>query len=193
MTHHSEAINHIIEKYGFTSYLEIGVCNPTKNFDLIKCKFKIGIDPEPSAKANFLGTSDEFFIQNLGYFGCIFIDGLHWDDQVVRDFDSSTECLGAGGIILIHDTDPKKEEYACYPRNGLRGRWNGNVFKALPAISGGYWDWRSPDFDANGLTVVKSCKERQKLLDPVKDYQDFLNRRAELLRPCTTKEFLEWI
>ena len=40
-----EIINHVIKKYGYQTYLEIGVAIPTMNYDLIECEHKEGCDP----------------------------------------------------------------------------------------------------------------------------------------------------
>ncbi|HMT75709.1 MAG TPA: hypothetical protein PKA77_16665, partial [Chitinophagaceae bacterium] len=58
---HTEIINQCCKAVNAQSYLEIGINDRTKNFDLINCRFKIGVDPNPAAVANFTGTSDEFF------------------------------------------------------------------------------------------------------------------------------------
>jgi len=188
---HTESINYIIKKRGFNSYLEIGVNKRENNFDLIQCQFKIGVDPEPNAKANFLGTSDEFFKQNKQVFGTIFVDGLHHADQVRIDLENSIKYLTEGGVIVIHDTDPKEESYTCVPRNGLRGRWNGDVFKIIPYLKALGLDYRTLDYEANGVTVCKLGGVKE-TVEPFKDFKDFLSRRSEL-NLCTKTEFENWI
>jgi hypothetical protein len=195
---HTDLINYVIKKKGFKSYLEIGVHRPEHNHHLIDCQFKIGCDPNPDSRASFTGMSDEFF--NLwvktGYppqFDIVFIDGLHWSEQVKRDFENCLSIM-TDGIILIHDTDPKEERFSVYPRKEPR-RWNGDVFKfiaQLPSYSG--IDWRTPDVDANGLTVVKRSN-RVAYDPPYKDldYQTFKENRKEILQLCTRQEFEEWV
>lgn len=41
----TEIINHLIRKYGYKTYLEIGVGDPRKNLCLIECEKKTGVDP----------------------------------------------------------------------------------------------------------------------------------------------------
>lgn len=206
MLPHTELINYVIEKKGFKSYLEIGVHKPEHNFDLIKCQFKIGVDPNPQSKANFTGTSDEFFQTIISefpldgykqpdiFFDCIFIDGLHWSEQVKKDFENSLACLNEGGVILIHDTDPKTEEYASWPRNAPR-RWNGDVYKfmyELRKMNG--VDYATPDIDANGITVVKENFGVINIgLNAEPSYQHFVKERKYLLNLCTLNEFKEWL
>lgn len=191
---HTPFIQYAIDKIGARSYLEIGINNPAKNFDLIKCQFKIGVDPNPLSKASFTGTSDEFFRVNEIMFDVIFIDGLHYSDQVERDFYFSGEMLRPGGVIIIHDTDPKEERFAVYPRE-QRGRWNGDVYKfitKLPEIDA--WSWRTPENDPNGLTFVKRWameKVEPKYKDC--DWKTFKENRKEILNLCTWEELKQWL
>jgi hypothetical protein len=191
---HTPLIQYAIDKVKATSYLEIGINNPAKNFDLIKCKFKIGVDPNPLSRASFTGTSDEFFRVNDNYFDVIFIDGLHHSMQVNTDFFNSTMCLSEGGIIIIHDTDPQEERFSAYPRKE-RGRWNGDVYKfitRLPVYDG--WSWMTPDNDPNGLTFVKRSDrvgEEAKYLNC--DWQTFRKNRKEILNLCTWEQLKQWL
>jgi hypothetical protein len=203
---HTRYIQAVIDKIGAKSYLEIGINNPDHNFNLIKCQFKIGVDPNPNSKASFTGTSDEFFKEWPSYmaannyelmarfFDVVFIDGLHWSEQVANDFFSSMAMLRAGGIIIIHDTDPAEERLAAWPRKE-RGRWNGDVFKFVAQLADfGAVDWRTPTVDPNGLTFVKRTANPSPL--PVFkdcDYKTFKENRKEILNLCTWEECKEWI
>lgn len=189
---HTEILNYIIQKKGFESYLEIGVNNPIHNFDQIKCKFKIGVDP--NGRASFTGTSTEFFKQGIiPMFDIVFIDGLHHAEQVYEDFVNALECTTDEGIICIHDTDPKQEVFTQVPRNGLKGRWNGDVYKFVPELISYPVDWRTPDIDANGITVIKK-QEREVVIPAIRfNYHGFINNRKEILNLCTLEEFKQWI
>lgn len=124
---HTELLNALIEKYGLRSYLEIGVQNPANNFDIIKCRIKCSVDPDHKAKAMFDCTSDEFFSVNKIIFDLIFIDGLHHEDQVKRDFENSMRCLSDKGFIVIHDVLPENEAGTIVPRQTKV--WWGDVYK----------------------------------------------------------------
>lgn len=63
----TDLLNHLAVKYNLNSYLEIGVQVPELNFDKIICKSKIGVDPDPKARATFCKTSDDFFEFILDY------------------------------------------------------------------------------------------------------------------------------
>lgn len=47
MTNRTDIINYIISKYGFQSYLELGVYDPKENFDKINIKLKHSVDNLP--------------------------------------------------------------------------------------------------------------------------------------------------
>ena len=58
----TEIINMLFRKYGFQSYLEIGVEVPAVNFDKINAAFKESVDPNPLGKCTYIMTSDDFEI-----------------------------------------------------------------------------------------------------------------------------------
>lgn len=124
----TEIINTLIDLYGHKSYLEIGVDNPAINFNKIVCNFKIGVDPNPRAKATRTCTSDQFFSSNGKKFDCIFIDGLHHHDQVIRDIENALAVLNENGTIIVHDCNPTTKEMQEVPRS--QGIWTGDVWKA---------------------------------------------------------------
>lgn len=126
----TDIINHLIKVYNYKSYLEIGVSDPKNNFDLINCRFRIGVDP--NGKATFTGTSDEFFMNNKFMFDIIFIDGLHEELQVTKDINNALLCLNKNGMIVLHDCLPTKEEYQTEQYNG--GVWSGTVWRSIAKI-----------------------------------------------------------
>lgn len=124
---HTQILQYLIDTRGLSSYCEIGLQNSKNNFDKIKCKTKVSVDPDPNALAMYKCTSDDFFITNNRQFSIIFIDGLHTADQVKRDFENSLRCLNDNGFIVIHDTCPANEEGTFVPRETRR--WWGDVYK----------------------------------------------------------------
>ena len=80
----TEIIQLLINKIKAKKYLEIGM-GPGLNFAAIKCEYKICVDPNPTVLVTHRMTSDEFFFQNQEKFDIIFIDGLHWSEQVYKD------------------------------------------------------------------------------------------------------------
>ena len=131
-----EIINHLIKKYNFINYLEIGVFEG-KNIRKIIAPHKDGVDPTTELgksipEINYPVTSDSFFDLIKGHdikYDIIFIDGLHHSDQVDKDIDNALNHLVDNGIIVLHDCNPAKEEYTLVPRQ--TGIWHGDVYKSV--------------------------------------------------------------
>lgn len=166
----TDLLNHLAEKYNLQRYLEIGVQVPELNFDKIKCKEKIGVDPAddiwPDTGTIFQMTSDQFLDEvayALGHndrqFDLIFIDGLHTAEQVKKDFEGCLKYLSPNGFIVLHDCNPEKEEHTIVPRPTERGHWNGDVWRFAVAFTGydQLWRW-TVDID-NGCTVFWNRSE----------------------------------
>lgn len=120
-----DLIQYLINKNNYKSYLEIG-CDTDQIFSKINIS-KIGVDPVSGG--NYRGTSDQFFEQNKAFFDCIFIDGLHEYNQVIKDIKNSLSFLNKDGCIILHDCLPKKISNQYVPR--CRYKWNGDVWKAI--------------------------------------------------------------
>jgi len=120
-----DLINYVIKKNNYKRYLEIG-CHLDQIFKKINIS-KIGVDPVSGG--TFRGTSDEFFSSNKNMFDCIFIDGLHTYDQVLKDIKNSLKFLNKNGIIILHDCLPISINHQRVPRT--RYTWNGDVWKAI--------------------------------------------------------------
>jgi SAM-dependent methyltransferase len=121
-----DLMQHIINKYNFTDYLEIG-CDKNQTFSKINIKNKVGVDP--ISGGTIRDTSDNFFVKNTNKFDIIFIDGLHHYDQVTKDIQNSLKILNTDGFILIHDCLPRTMAQQAVPR--YRGSWNGDVWKSI--------------------------------------------------------------
>lgn len=144
----SEIINFLIQQTEGVNYLEIGVRDPSANFEKISCQNKFSVDPGVEFKSNpvdFKLTSDVFFeklakneletLKNNIKFDVIFVDGLHLSEQVERDIQNSLQFISDNGFIVLHDCNPptefhQREDY--YFRNSpARGYWNGTTWKAF--------------------------------------------------------------
>lgn len=125
--HRLELIKLAIKKTNATDYLEIG-CDKDQIFSNISVKNKIGVDP--SRGGNVRTTSDEFFKSNKQKFDVIFVDGLHYYEQVKRDVENSLNVLKNNGIIIIHDMLPKNKLHTEVPiPNPFRKPWLGDVWR----------------------------------------------------------------
>jgi hypothetical protein len=145
-------INHLLSlRPGKTVYLEIGVRDPTKNFNRIKADLKYSVDPGVEFKENpvdFKLTSDEFFsglasgrlLSKDTRFDVIFVDGLHLAPQVDKDIQNALNHIKDDGFIVLHDCNPPTEWHAReaygYKHTPARGDWNGTTWKA-------FLKWRS--------------------------------------------------
>lgn len=151
----SEVINYLISVLSRPcTYLEIGVRDPSKNFDIIKAEQKYGVDPGLEFKDNpveFAVTSDKFFegkrngefLPEVDKFDIVFIDGLHTAEQVDKDIRNALDTLAEDGFIVLHDCNPPTEWHARETRDlaatpaGMY--WNGSTWK-------GFLKWRfNPD------------------------------------------------
>ena len=132
-----EVINIIISKYDYKSYLEIGT-QEFINFNKINILNKECIDPqnEVYGKYTYNMNSDDAFLEikrlNKKY-DIIFIDGLHFDEQVTKDINNSLDVLNINGTIVCHDCNPPTSILACYSleKYNIRGAWYGNCFKSI--------------------------------------------------------------
>lgn len=136
ITSRTDIIKHLIKKFSYTSYLEIGV-KYGENFSLIECPIKHGVDP---AK-NYQGlthhmTSDDFFANHCDRkYDIVFIDGHHDSDYVCRDLNNSLKALNQNGTIVMHDCCGEKKEWSVkmkYVTPNLIA-WNGDGFKVIHA------------------------------------------------------------
>jgi len=125
----TEIIQGLIDKYGFKSYLEIGVQNKANNFNKIRCETKLCVDPDTNAQADCIMTSDEYFENSEQIFDVIFIDGLHEEEQVIDDINNSLRHLSYNGFIVVHDCLPLTEEMQIVPR--ISKQWTGDTWKAI--------------------------------------------------------------
>lgn len=124
-----DIINHFINKYNYTSYLEIG-CQKDVAFRRVVIDKKIGVDPERGGTHRM--TSDEFFSSNKETFDIIFIDGLHHNEQVKKDIENALKVLNENGTIVVHDCNPTTEAMQKVPR--ITKEWTGDGWKAWVSL-----------------------------------------------------------
>lgn len=143
-------IQSLIDKNGYSSYLEIGY-GKGDNFDSINIKHKQAVDPNlPDEVPGFKGASDEYFNQLDGRtkFSLILIDGDHTAEQVERDIVNAYQRLRKGGVIVVHDVAPTSEEMTRIPRESKQ--WTGDVFRAwhglVMASTGVSTDFTTDDY-----------------------------------------------
>jgi SAM-dependent methyltransferase len=182
----TELINYIIKKQGYKLYLEIGI-GTGRNFKAIDAQYKTAVDPDPACKIVFNITSDEFFHVQKSVYNIIFIDGLHHADQVRKDIINAWECLTDGGCLVLHDTNPDREEITHVPRDSKE--WCGDVYKAIHQIDG------PPKFtlkDDHGVTVIRKTGPLV-MSDGVIEWEGFEMFREVILHLVTAEEAIKII
>lgn len=184
MKHHSELINWLIKERDLKSYIEIGVFNRDHNFNKICAYHKRCVDPDPSAKADYQMTSDDFFEHWIDMpqpkTDLIFIDGLHHADQVEKDFHNALKILTNRGFIVMHDCNPHSERITHVPRDNRE--WCGDVYKfaaRLGEIDG--IDYCTIDADYGCAVVWKAWWKKGKPVGKI-TWERFVKERKELLK-----------
>jgi SAM-dependent methyltransferase len=130
----TDVLNYLATTKGYRRYLEIGVRDPRTNYDRVRVRDKISVDPAPEGPVAFRLSSDEFFAQlslrdHLKPFDLILVDGLHFAEQVERDIENSLRFLAPGGAIVVHDCNPPTEAAQSLDYDGIKV-WTGTVWKA---------------------------------------------------------------
>ena len=188
-------INELISKFGFKSYLEIGIDNGS-NFEKINCLKKESVDPAEGeyqyAQPTYKFTSDVFFnkiVSKKTKYDIIFIDCLHHEDQVDRDIQNSIKHLNENGFIILHDCNPIKEVHQIVPR--ISKIWNGDVWKSIVKFRSENNQFGCLTIDSDqGLGVIsKRIKVEQLILKDELDYKSLKNNREQFLGLIPYKEF----
>lgn len=187
----TEIIQTLIKKNGAKSYLEIGL-GDGKNFNEIICENKVGIDPFFNYKDTLKMTSDDFFKENVEVFDVIFIDGLHWSEQVYRDIVNSAKVLTWNGYIICHDMNPHNEIIQKYPQE-QEGEWTGDCWKALVKL-------RTEDNDLNicvvdtdyGCGIINKGFNDRLEIDVDLTWENFVENKVKWLNLITVEQFITY-
>lgn len=119
-------INYIVQERGFSKYLEIATNDVSHSLWHIQCTHK---------RSNFPKSSDDFFSGNSETYDIIFIDGLHTEEQVMKDVKNAMSVLNKDGLIILHDCMPPDAWHQREPEEYRAGEnWNGTVWKAALRI-----------------------------------------------------------
>ncbi len=154
MLERTQLINRLIRENKYKSYLEIGLGSGI-NFREVNCKQKVGVDPfQP---ATFQMTSDYFFALNKETFDIVFVDGLHVAYQAEIDILNSLKVLRPGGVIVIHDCLPAKEERQLPER--VTKNWQGDVWKAIVAMALNQWKMKLFEIETGIVLLWPEKKE----------------------------------
>jgi len=191
MKYRWEVINRLVEKYGYASYLEVGVKDGVC-FSQIKCTLRTGIDIKPLfiRRRVVAMSSDEFFSVTRSKYDIIFIDGDHREEQVDRDIQNALKHLAPGGTIVMHDCNPPKEEYANAEREENQLLWSGTAYRSFLKLRGTPGNLKMCVVDIDwGCGIIQRGK--QDMADIPDDYtwDDFDANRKKWLNLISVKEF----
>lgn len=180
-----ELINWFIVRYRYRRYLEIGIDNPENCFNRILCQEKTGVDPNVGATnppIHYRMTSDRFFAAYKGPgFDVAFIDGLHIDDQVLRDVNHVLHVLSPSGTIILHDCWPPAEELARSAR-APRRPWYGTVWQAWATLRTSRSDLSMHTLaDDCGLGIIRRGTQ-ELYTGPWANFGEFQDHCHEILR-----------
>lgn len=177
----NDVINDIIVENDYKSYLEIGYQNGA-GFNEIKANNKYSVDP--NGKADFKGTSDDFFKQlpKTKKYHIILIDGLHHSDQVRRDIINASKFLYKNGTIVLHDVNPNSKETQTVPCQ--TGIWEGDVWRAFVGFRKVYPEVKTNCLlDDHGIGIIypNGVKFSGEFEDMKMSYEDFAKDKEVLL------------
>ena len=159
----TDIINYFAERYGYKTYLEIGVNIAADNFDKIIVPQKTGVDP--AVCVEYQMSSDDFFEQNKSEFDLIFIDGDHRAVQVYKDVINSLKVLSKGGTILLHDCNPEQELYQASGAQSPTMPWTGDGWKSFVRLRVELRDYKMFVVNTNfGVGVIRKTEHPQELL-----------------------------
>jgi len=188
-----DILNQLIQKHGYRRYLEIGV-EGGDAVRAVRCDLKHGVDPG-STNATFQLPSDEFFamIRPEIAYDCIFVDGMHEEEQVMRDIHNSLAHLSEGGTIVVHDCNPPsawhQREYEEAKQNGCR-LWNGTVWRAWVRYRATRPDLSMAMVDTDwGCGLIQRGQQQCLALPSPFTYEDLEAHRAEWMNMISTAEF----
>lgn len=185
-----DIIKVLANKNNAKSYLEIGVDSGLV-FDNISIPHKIGVDPDPLSKATLHCTSDEFFENNTDKFDIVFIDGLHYADQVEKDINNSLNSLNTNGIIICHDMLPNKEKIQRVPRQTIE--WTGDCWKAWVKLRSQREDLSMFVVDTDyGCGIIKDGSQKTICINDIElTYDNFLIHRSEWMNIISVEQFID--
>jgi hypothetical protein len=185
----TEIIQTLINRISAKKYLEIGIgCG--FNHKTIQCDYKISVEPIPTVPVTHTMTSDDFFKQNNETFDVIFIDGLHWSEQVYKDITNSLNVLNDGGYIICHDMSPHSEIIQRYPQAIPESEWTGDCWKAWVKLKTERNDLNMFVVDTDyGCGVITNGKQELINVNNELTWEDLNNNRTNLLNLISIDDF----
>ena len=213
-------INHLIKKFNYKTYLEIGVYNCVHLNDVI-IEEKYGVDPSPKlddpiykkwSNNIYLYNSIDFFkkLDPNEKFDIIFIDGCLYEHNVTSDVSNALDHLNENGTIVLHDCNPphsfmqrdnynmkyigsQGENIIWNNRNYTTKNFNGKAWKVITKFRTTRDDLEVYTVDTDWGTAIirKGHQELFKTDEDINDYQTLVKYRKYMLNLISPEEFLE--
>lgn len=178
-------INHLIQKNGYKSYLEIG-CQNNATFDSVQCDIKKGVDPEKGGTHKM--DSDTFFSQNQDMFDIVFVDGLHHSEQVLKDIDNALKFLNKGGTVVVHDLLPWNKELQIVPR--IQKAWTGDCWKAWVKLRSTKGNLKMYVVDTDtGCGIIQRGRQAKIEIPEVLTYELYVENRQAWMNVISVEDF----
>ena len=134
-------------------------------------------------------TSDEFFLQNKIEYDLIFIDGLHEHKQVKRDIENALDILTPGGVVVVHDCNPRNEQEQVTPKLPGQKIWTGNGWKAFVELR------QRADLEMyvvdtnNGVGIIRKGIQKPIKINPPLEYKHLKKNKGKWLVLRSPGEF----
>jgi len=184
-----DLLNALATVRGYRSYLEIGT-RRRENFDRVVCPFKLDVDPAPWGPVSLKMTSDDFFAANRAAFDLIFIDGLHLEEQVLRDIENALAVIWCGGAVVVHDCNPVHEINQRPEPGESLSAWNGTVWRAWVRLRATRPDLSMCVVDTDhGCGIIQRGSQNLLHLPPAFDFAGLAANRCEWLNLKTWEEY----
>lgn len=169
----TQLINKLVEYNGFKTYLELGVENPSLNFNNIHVEKKDSVDINPNAKAVYTMSTDDFFEQlsPIKKYDLVFIDAMHVEEYVDRDLTNALKHLNPGGMICLHDVIPISKNTAQKKDKYDGTVWNGDVYRSVVKLFSTPLNYVTVFNYDHGLTILYD--NDNKLVDTTKYTCDY--------------------
>lgn len=207
------------------TYLEIGV-QFGRSFAPVRAGRKIAVDPQlriprfarwiaerGAAQTHYFETtSDCFFAEQADLLASTgidvaLIDGLHTHEQTLIDVENTLRWLNEGGLIVMHDCNPKSAGQACpaasYEQfrkdHGRSWFWCGDVWKTIACLRSCRKDLEVLVLDGDyGVGIVRRGQP-ESMLDYSPDairampYEDLARDRQRLLNLKPASYYREFL
>lgn len=187
----AEIINTIIKHKSYNSYLELGVGLNLDTIPQINCKNISSVDVLKVSEKfpSFVGTTDEFFINNINKFDVIYIDADHEETSVLKDFNNSIKCLNEDGVIFMHDVGPEREIDTALSASGTAYK----VFISIRA-SNNYTAFSYKFENGDVIGIVKKRTNENKINTPSEINYEFYNQNKDtILQLKNIEQILELV